>query len=217
MDQTAEPATETTASQARNRRYHHGSLRAALIDAGVTLARDGGPAAVVLREASRRAGVSHTAAYRHFTGHDALLDEVAGAAAAALARAMEDRIAEASSAPERLRAVGGAYIAFAVQEPGLFRTAFSAHPSDGWPEGTGRGRSGRSPYEILSGVLDELDAEGVLRPGARQGAEVAAWSAVHGFSCLVLDGPLRALSDGERGAARDVVLRHIESALLVEP
>lgn len=102
-----------------------------------------------------------------------------------------------------------------MQEPGLFRTAFSAHPSEGWPQDTGRGRSGRSPNEILSGVLDELDAEGLLRPGTRQGAEVVAWSAVHGFSCLVLDGPLGVLSDSERDAAREVVLRGIESALLV--
>ncbi len=214
MNDAPESSVEASGSEAAGRRYHHGSLRAALIDAGVTLARAGGPTAVVLREASRRAGVSHTAAYRHFADHEALLEAVAGAAAAALARAMEDRVAGASSPPERLHAVGVAYIAFAVGEPGLFRTAFSVHLGDGWPEGTGRGRSGRSPYEILAGVLDELDGDGLLRPGARQGAEVVAWSAVHGFSSLVLDGPLRALGDVERDAARDVVLRGIEAALL---
>jgi AcrR family transcriptional regulator len=215
VNDAAEPHTDVTTARAAGRPYHHGSLRAALVESGVTLARAGGPAAVVLREASRRAGVSHTAAYRHFASHEALLDEVAGAAAAALARAMEDRIADASSSPERLRAVGLAYIDFALEEPGLFRTAFGTHPAAGWPEGTGRGRTGRSPYELLAGVLDELEAAGMLRPGVREGAEIAAWSAVHGFACLVLDGPLRAMGEAERDAARDLVLERIDSALLL--
>ena len=46
--------------------YRHGDLRQALLDAGLAMAREGGPDAVVLREATRRAGVSPNAAYRHF-------------------------------------------------------------------------------------------------------------------------------------------------------
>ena len=46
--------------------YRHGDLRRALLEAGIELARQGGPEAVVLREATRRAGVVPNAAYRHF-------------------------------------------------------------------------------------------------------------------------------------------------------
>jgi AcrR family transcriptional regulator len=46
--------------------YHHWSLRSALIEASIALARAGGPDRVILREAARAAGVSHSAAYRHF-------------------------------------------------------------------------------------------------------------------------------------------------------
>ncbi|TFI49649.1 TetR/AcrR family transcriptional regulator, partial [Diaphorobacter sp. DS2] len=56
--------------------YRHGDLKRALLDAGVALAREGGPAAVVLREATRRAGVVPNAAYRHFQNHQALLEAV---------------------------------------------------------------------------------------------------------------------------------------------
>src|SRR3954464_6330394 len=54
------------------RRYHHGNLRAALIDTAVEQARAGGAAAVVRRAAARRTGVSHNAAYRHFADRDDL-------------------------------------------------------------------------------------------------------------------------------------------------
>jgi AcrR family transcriptional regulator len=47
--------------------YHHGNLRHALVQASTELARDGGPSAIVLREAARRVGVSANAAYRHFS------------------------------------------------------------------------------------------------------------------------------------------------------
>ena len=57
--------------------YHHGSLHSALIEASIALAREGGPDRVILREAARAAGVSHSAAYRHFADREALLAEVA--------------------------------------------------------------------------------------------------------------------------------------------
>ncbi len=69
--------------------FRHGDLRRALLDAGVALARQGGPGAIVLREATRRAGVVPNAAYRHFESRQALLEAVRAAALAALARAIK--------------------------------------------------------------------------------------------------------------------------------
>jgi AcrR family transcriptional regulator len=109
--------------------YHHGELRQALLGAGIALAQQGGPDAVVLREASRRAGVSHTAAYRHFADREALLAAVAEAAAAELASAMEQRLARVRKPRRRLRAIGEAYIDFALREPGLFQTASTGAPA----------------------------------------------------------------------------------------
>ena len=63
----------TTASRGS---YHHGDLANALAAAALDLARRGGPEAVVLREAARQVGVSPTAAYRHFTGHNDLIETV---------------------------------------------------------------------------------------------------------------------------------------------
>src|SRR4051812_7727728 len=73
--------------------YRHGDLRRALLDAGVALARVGGPDAVVLREATRRAGVVPNAAYRHFASRQELLQAVRAAALSALAVTMETELA----------------------------------------------------------------------------------------------------------------------------
>src|SRR5258707_6827318 len=96
--------------------FRHGDLRRALLEAGIELARDGGPQAVVLREATRRAGVAPNAAYRHFSSHGDLLKAVRAAALSSLALAIEIEIAgvrrgkrPAETARASLRAVGTGY------------------------------------------------------------------------------------------------------------
>src|SRR6202012_5737008 len=88
--------------------------------------------AIVLREATRRAGVAPNAAYRHFSSHGDLLQAVRATALSSLALAIEREIAcvgrskhRAESARAPLRAVGTGYLKFALAETGLFRAAFS--------------------------------------------------------------------------------------------
>jgi len=69
--------------------YRHGNLKEALLKAGLDMAREHGPEGVVLREATRRAGVAFNAAYRHYKGQPDLLDAVRAAALARVARTME--------------------------------------------------------------------------------------------------------------------------------
>jgi AcrR family transcriptional regulator len=201
--------------------YHHGNLKTALTDAGVGLAREGGPDAIVLREASRRAGVSHNAAYRHFADRDSLLEAVCGRCMSALARLMETRIAEVDdggseleTARRRLRACGLAYVEFALSEPGLFRTAFSVPPGlDYLDEDEGLGDSCLGPLEIVTAQLDALAAAGGLPPERRAYAEFTAWASVHGLAMLLLAGPLRELPQSERDAALEHILDTVERGL----
>jgi AcrR family transcriptional regulator len=186
--------------------YHHGSLRSALIEASIALAREGGPDRVILREAARAAGVSHSAAYRHFADREALLAEVASFARNELAVQMRRRVNRAKDPRRRLRAVGTAYIDFALAEPGLFRTAFTSHPATSQDDDD----RATDPFDVLGQVLDEAQAAGLLDPQRRPGAEIAAWSAVHGLAGLLLDGPLTTSAAGikfSRGQVLDLVER----------
>jgi AcrR family transcriptional regulator len=204
-----------------SRPYHHGRLPEALIDAAFRLARTQGPDAVVLRAAAREVGVSHNAAYRHFADRDALLRAVCERCMAELARLMEARIAAvaddtdpAAAAWGRLAATGRAYVEFATTEPGWFRTAFAVPRALGHLRpGEGAGDSGRNPYQLLGACLDDLVATGGLPAERRPGAEIAAWSAVHGLASLLIDGPLRDLPAADRAAAMDKVLSVVSGGL----
>jgi AcrR family transcriptional regulator len=214
-------STPKTASRAR---YHHGDLRNAMRESAVELARAGGPEAVVLREVARRVGVSATAAYRHFSDAEALLEEVKQASLAVLADAVA---AAAGAVPAegdpgdvavaRLRAAANAYLDFAIDQAGLFLTAFchTTVPGEGRD---GEPSTGTEPFTetdaflALGALLDEAVAAGRMPAERRPGADIAAWSMVHGLAVLLVGGPLeRHLSAEERAFVRertlDVVIR----------
>ncbi len=228
MDPAPQPRTASRST------YRHGDLRRALIEAGVELARAGGPQAVVLREATRRAGVVPNAAYRHFQSRLDLLDAVRSTAIAEVAVAMENEFARATRrmrsahsasddgrvARESLRAVGVGYLRFAFAEPGLFRTAFaSAASATDAPAGhrsavpERAGTSGRNPFQLLGDALDRYVAAGLLPPERRPGAEYLAWSAVHGLAMLALDGPLRGTPRATLEALGQRIVEMVERGL----
>ncbi len=189
-------------SIAQRTTYRHGDLRQALLDAGIDMAREGGPDAVVLREATRRTGVSPNAAYRHFADRDALVaavSDAAGAIAAGVIEAEWDAVPAGdpvATAHAHLRAVGRGYLRFARDEPGLFRAAYTVASNLEQAFSPAKaGPGGRTAFQLLTMALDELLESGALPPDRRPGAELCAWSAVHGLALLVLEGPLRDLDE----------------------
>jgi AcrR family transcriptional regulator len=201
--------------------YRHGDLRRALLEAGIALARAGGPPAIVLREATRRAGVAPNAAYRHFASRQDLMQAVRSAALSELANAMEAEIAKvrrAKSAEEaaraNLRAVGTGYLRFAFTETGLFRTAFATPELLGFTGDPARkGKGGLDPFELLSRALDMFVEAGLLPAERRPAAEFLAWSAVHGLAMLVIDGPLHTVPRAEVDAIGARVIAMVEKGL----
>jgi AcrR family transcriptional regulator len=191
-----------------------GTVRSALVDAGLELARSGGPDAVVLREVTRMVGVVPNAAYRHFADRDRLLVAVRDEAVKQLARRMAARMTEVRAGPHtptgarlRLRAVGQAYLEFARTEPGLFDTAFAVadHPAE---EGTGE----PTPLEHLQAALDNLVSAGILAPDRRANLEYPIWAGVHGLAVL-LRGPLGSLPERDKAALETQMLAFIGAAV----
>jgi AcrR family transcriptional regulator len=189
------------------RRYHHGDLRNALVDAAIALAREGGPDAVVLREVARRTGVSAAAAYHHFAGHEDLVQAVKQRSLDLLAEQMRSALAQEpavaqdeapagardevpANARDRVRALGAAYLRFAAEEPGLYRLTFG--PRGRWPAPgtTGPEPAATYPFRLLSAALDKLAAADAGVAGRRAGLEYVVWAAMHGIAVFLLEGPL---------------------------
>ncbi|MDR3034453.1 MAG: TetR/AcrR family transcriptional regulator [Kitasatospora sp.] len=117
-----------------HRPFHHGNLRAVLLEQAEKVLRERGLDALSLRELAREAGVSHGAPRSHFPGRGALLDALAERGFLRLAdeirraatRARDDRTPDAAHDQVRtLRAAARAYVEFAVREPALLDLMFT--------------------------------------------------------------------------------------------
>jgi AcrR family transcriptional regulator len=192
-----EQAMKKNVSLEKRKTFRHGDLRNALVTAGLEMARTGGPNAVILREATRQAGVSPNAAYRHFSGQAELLDAVRSACLSRVAAAIEGEMKKCRPgrdprvfARKSLRAVGMGYLGFAMREPGMFRTAFSVPPPVHSHDPANTASMGLNPFQLLSLALDRMLETGLLGKKDRPGSEYLAWSTVHGLALLALEGPL---------------------------
>lgn len=174
------------------RRYHHGDLRAALIDAAAEQVEQVGIEHLSLRAVATNVGVSPSAAYHHFADKDALLTAVAIRGHERLDAAMQAAIREvpgsgAPAARNRFRAAADAYLRFALDSPHLFRAAFSGHAE---LNPTEPDASAEAAYARASALLDQLVETGAAPDTFRQGAEEILWATLHGMAVLILEGYL---------------------------
>jgi AcrR family transcriptional regulator len=181
--------------------YHHGDLRAACLHAALELLEEEGASALSLRAVARRAGVAHSAPYRHYADRDALVSAVAAVGYRELAQSL----AAAHPSPsthDDLAAVAVAYVQFALRRSALFRVMFAEPCDRNSPERV-------AATAAISGYVQAI--VGRSFPGADPEAmSTAVWALVHGLAFLHLDGKLdasspAAVSNGVRAAVHAVL------------
>jgi AcrR family transcriptional regulator len=169
--------------------YHHGDLRRVLIDAALQLVGEGGPDAVSVREAARRAGVSPGAPFRHFPSRDALMQAVAEEAQrrfrAEIGVALSD--APAGDPLARFRALGLAYVRWAMRNPTHFEIISSRRFFD-HDKDVGVSANNAELIELTERTLAEAFAKGQLRSGNLKAVQVAGRALVYGFARMNIDG-----------------------------
>lgn len=174
--------------------YHHGDLHDALLGAAERVLERDGLAGLTLRAVAREAGVSHAAPTHHFGDLTGLLSELAAIGFrrfnAAMIAAGETEIHPLMKALARAKA----YVAYAQARPGMYGLMFRTERLDmsrpslneaatasfaGLASAIGAGRN----EKLSGGALETLSLD--------QAAAIArAWSLVHGFTMLLLDGRL---------------------------
>ncbi len=169
------------------RGYHHGNLRAALIEAALELIEEKGPTGFTLSEAARKAGVTPAAVYRHFRGREDLIAAIAREGYLIFAEAMEAATARAPSPLAAFEASGRAYLDFARSHPGHYMAMFeSGLPINRDPELARLALAAQATLERHAEAL--LSA---LPPEARPPASMVAahvWAMSHGVVELFARG-----------------------------
>ena len=169
--------------------YHHGDLRRVLIDAALQLVGEGGPDAVSVREAARRAGVSPGAPFRHFPSRDALMNAVAEEAQR---RFRAEIMAALSAAPPgdalgRFRCLGLAYLRWAMKNPTHFEIISSRRLFD-HDTAAGVSQDNAELIDLTERTLAEAFAQGQLRSPDLKRVQIAGRALVYGFARMNIDG-----------------------------
>jgi AcrR family transcriptional regulator len=170
----------------RERPYHHGNLRAALLDAAERSVEELGVEQLSLRELARAAGVSHAAPRSHFPDRQALLGALAERGFERLAAGLRD--AYAGSGPEfeaRLRAVAAAYVAFARRSPVLLDLMYASKPAGDVAEPKAAAAGAMS---VVRGLIGEGIAGGTLAAQDPDRYAFLLFSWVRGIAALVTSG-----------------------------
>lgn len=182
--------------------YHHGNLKAALIEAADAILRDSGIEGFSLREAARRAGVSIGAPAHHFGSAMGLLTEVALLGYESLGAALAS-VPPGAAPGDDLGTLTLAYVGFALDHPGRFRLMFRPDLVN---------REDPRYQSVSTAALSPLARSiAARRGGMEMGDLFLAWAQVHGLANLVLDGKARYLFDD---AAPDVFVRDILPGIL---
>ena len=181
------------AAAAAEKPYHHGDLRRVLIDAALKLAEEGGPEAVSVREAARRAGVSPGAPFRHFQSRGALMTAVAEEAQRRFRVEIDAALATAPAGDplKRFRSFGLAYLRWAMRNPAHFEIISSGRHFD--HDGARALSQDNAELIALTGrILADAFARGQLKGQLRSAdlkrIQIAGRALVYGFARMNVDG-----------------------------
>jgi AcrR family transcriptional regulator len=188
-------APTETKVEGKGGKYHHGDLRRALLDAALELVKEHGPSGITLREAARRAGVTHAAPYRHFADKEALLAALAEEGFMRLRAEVEQAI-EGTQASARLEQIGVSYIHFARNNPSQFRVMFGAEVGDKrrYPSLL---MADQAVFDLATQAIRSAQEQGELPVGNPARMGLVSWSMLHGVASLIVDGQM------ERAGVRD--------------
>jgi AcrR family transcriptional regulator len=190
-----------------DRPYHHGDLRAALLDAAETVLRREGLEGLSLRAVAREAGVSHTASAHHFGDMKGVFTALAIKAFKELERRCEDA-ANAGG----LSALCHAYVDMARASPALFLLMFQNERVN--PNARAFAAAGARAYAVLQSHLARARRKAGAAESGDAAAALMAWTMIHGYAVLEINKRLRVAEKRPKiPNARDLFRPMIERAL----
>ncbi len=167
-----------------NTKYHHGNLKEILVKEGLSLIQEEGIDKLSLRRVAQKAGVSHTAPYRHFKDKQALIIEITTRGYRLFNKELAGAVERAATPVDQLQALTAAYITFAFENEDYYRLIFGKSlPKDEYSDSLLK--ESLHSFHLLKNLLEAaLDLE-----DAEQQA-LFSWSQLHGLIILYLDRKL---------------------------
>ncbi|MCA1899503.1 MAG: TetR/AcrR family transcriptional regulator [Chloroflexi bacterium] len=174
----------------REKKYHHGDLKNALIEAGIKILSEEGTGGLTLRKVAKLAGVSHSAPYAHFADKQSLIAAISTEGFKRLYAELDAAILANADNPRRQLMEGArAYVQFAMNNIGAFKVMFSSalEKEKDYPSFV---EISHKTFERVVDIVKACQAAGALRPAPPEVMAVAVWGQLHGIISLILEGQI---------------------------
>ncbi len=192
------------------KKYHHGDLENALIQAGVEILSKEGIEGLSLRKVAKRVGVSYAAPYAHFKDRQSLIAAISTEGFKQLYTELDKVVSARADDPiQQLVEAAWAYAQFAMNNTDIFKTMFSGvlEKEKDYPAFV---EISRKTFDKVVEIVRACQNAGVLRSAPPELMAVSVWGQVHGVVSLALEGQI-SHSVLDRFTLRDIVLFGIES------
>jgi AcrR family transcriptional regulator len=170
--------------------YHHGDLKNALIQAGIEILSEEGVKGLSLRRVAKRAGVSHTAPYAHFTDKQALVAAISTEGFKRLYTQLAQLDKKYGSDPlKKLVEVAWSYVQFAVNDPEHFNITFSGiiEKEKDYPAFV---EISQQSFAFIIKTVADCQSAGIIRSGPTELIAIHIWGAIHGLATLLIEDQL---------------------------
>lgn len=200
------PKREMTAI--KKKKYHHGDLRQALLTAASTELEQSGIEGFSLRKVAKRAGVSHAAPAHHFGDANGLLTALA---AEGYQRFIDDMKHGERGRNDAATGAGFGYIAFAAQNPALFRLIFASDRPN--YEDETLAAAGEAAFRHLCGLIQTRTGTDPFEDSTAMEDAMALWAMAHGLADLLGSGRMGMLQELDKTTREAVIGRILSRAL----
>ncbi|MFT5660515.1 MAG: AcrR family transcriptional regulator [Sulfurimonas sp.] len=169
--------------------YHHGNLKDELINEALVMVKENGVESITLRELTKKLGASRSAIYRHYSSKDELITAVIHAGFEKLDASIVPALTSNDSVINRFKAMGQAYLGFALQNPNIYRMIFGHVVAQQREESCDlKDEESTKDFHRLVSLLVEGQEKKVFKVQDPILQAIYIWSNMHGLANLYIDG-----------------------------
>jgi len=173
------------------KKYHHGDLKNALIQAGIEILSKEGMEGLSLRKVAQRAGVSHSAPYSHFPDKQSLIAAISTEGFSQLYAELDAAICAYPKDPKKQLQQGTlAYLQFALNNTDTFKIMFSGILVEKEKEYPAFVEISHKTFQRVVDVVQACQEVGIMRATSAEMMAVAVWGQLHGVVSLALEGQI---------------------------
>lgn len=170
----------------KNKPYHHGNLRNALIEAGIELINKEGKSNFSLRKVAALCGVSHTAPYSHFKNKEELLKAMQNYVTERFMQTLCNAVRDYPDAdsPELLIRIGKSYVMFFIRNPQYFSFLFSQPCMELNLAMDDDGENDFPPFRLFRSTAQRILTKMGMPENKIKDEIISMWALVHGLASI---------------------------------